>query len=493
MSKASATAGRSAARAGAAARKTLSAENLAALGADRLAALLMELSEGSAAVKRRLRLEVVGAASPADLTKEIRKRVATIARSRGIVDWQNRKALQDDLETQRRAIAEQVAKRNPAEALELMWEFLALGRPVSQRVHDGSGAIDAVFRAAVDDIGGIAQTIRPDATVLADRIFTCLSNDPYGHFESLLAGLKTVLGSAGLQRLKQRVVAWANQPVPRPADKDRQILGWAVGRGPLYADDAEARSRDMHVKHALRLIADAEGDADAFIAQYDEHARKAPHVAAEIAQRLLQAGRTDEAWRAIEAAETHRMTPFEFHNAKIAVLEALGRNDEAQAVRWSCFERALSSTYLRDYLKKLPDFEDFDAEQRALDHVAGYSSAVHGVAFLVQWPALDRAARMVMQRAAELDGNAYEILTPAAEALAGRYPLAATLCLRAMIGFSLQQARFSRYSHAARHLRDCAGLAASIADWGNVETHDQYVARLKREHGRKAGFWSAVG
>ena len=63
-------------------KKTLNATNLEALGAERLAALLMEVSQGNAAIKRRLRLELVGTESPAELGKEIRKRLAAIARSR---------------------------------------------------------------------------------------------------------------------------------------------------------------------------------------------------------------------------------------------------------------------------------------------------------------------------------------------------------------------------------------------------------------------------
>ena len=86
----------------------------------------------------------------------------------------------------------------------------------------------------------------------------------------------------------------------------------------------------------------------------------------------------------------------------------------------------------------------------------------------------------------------YEYLTPTANALAGKYPLAATLLLRAMIDFSLAHARTSRYGHAARHLRDCAGLAVAVADWGAFDPHDAYVARLHKMHGRKVGFWSLV-
>jgi hypothetical protein len=72
-------------------KKTLNAKNLEALGAERLAELLMEISGGNAVVKRRLRLELAGAQNPAALARAIRKRLAAMARSRTFVDWRNRR------------------------------------------------------------------------------------------------------------------------------------------------------------------------------------------------------------------------------------------------------------------------------------------------------------------------------------------------------------------------------------------------------------------
>jgi hypothetical protein len=98
----------------------------------------------------------------------------------------------------------------------------------------------------------------------------------------------------------------------------------------------------------------------------------------------------------------------------------------------------------------------------------------------------------VLQRFDELDGDHYEILTPAADALAGKYPLAATLMLRAMIDFTLRNNRSSRYRHAARHLLDCSSLASAIEEFGRFEPHDVYQDRLRGEHRRKSSFWSLI-
>ncbi|MEP7005942.1 MAG: DUF6880 family protein, partial [Sphingomonas bacterium] len=164
--------------------------------------------------------------------------------------------------------------------------------------------------------------------------------------------------------------------------------------------------------------------------------------------------------------------------------------DEAQAFRWACFERSLSPTHLRAYLKKLPDFDDIEAETRAMAHVLGHPSFLTALGFLIEWPALDRANRLVLDRHGELRGDHYDHLNRAADALETRYPLAATLIRRAMIYFTLTNARAKRYPHAARHLAECVTLAGRIEDYGPHPTHDAYYQALRARHGRKAGFWS---
>jgi hypothetical protein len=102
-------------------KSALNAKNLEALGLERLAALLIEISAGNAAAKRRLRMELAGAQSSAELARAVRKRLTIIARSRSFLDWQGAKSLAGDLGIQRRAIVETVAKADSTEALDLLW------------------------------------------------------------------------------------------------------------------------------------------------------------------------------------------------------------------------------------------------------------------------------------------------------------------------------------------------------------------------------------
>lgn len=469
----------------------LNAQTLEALGVKRLAELLIEISDGDAAIKRRLRLALAGAQSPAEASREIRKRLAAISRSRAFVDWQNRRALVEDLQTQRRAIVDHVGTADPIEALEFMWSFMGLASSVFERCDDGSGTVIGIFHEGVNDLGRLAEAAHGDVVVLADRTYQALLDNRYGQFDHLITALRGSLGNSGLQHLKQRFIALSKAPIEKPKDDTRRTVGWS-SNGPIYEDEIENRHRASVIHLALRDIADAQGDVDAFIAQYDARTRKVPKIAAEIARRLLAAGRAEEALRIVGAVEHGRASwpEFEWEDARIEALDALSRGEDAQAARWTCFERFLSDRHLREHLKRLPDFDDMEAETRALDYVEGHKDFLHAVWFLTSWPALDRAAKLVLQRPRDLDGNRYEILTPVAEALAGKHPLAATLALRAMIEFALDHARSSRYKHAARHLLECAGLAAHIGDFGQHETHDAFVARMRGNHGKKTSFWS---
>jgi len=473
-----------------ASKTTLNAKNLETLGTARLADLLIEISTGSAVAKRRLRLELAGAQSPKEAGREVAKRLTSIARARSFVNWKNRKPLVTDLESQLRAIREQIAPADPTEALALAWRFMQVATPLFERCDDSSGIVIGVFHVACTLLGEIALAAGTPPEALADAAVEALSDNGYGQYDGLIAILTPALGAEGLELLKQRIETMAATPVPVPPKSEWEAVGYGSG-GATYAHQMEERARQNVVGMALKDIADAMGDVDAFIAQYDPATRKVPKSAAEIAARLLGAGRAEDALGFIERAEfrDRAWVPEEWQAVRLEVLEALGRAGEAQMFRLECFERNLAADHLRAYLKSMPDFDDVEAEEKALTSVMAYPAALSALHFLIHWPALDRAAQLVQHRFGEIDGDHYEILTLAAEALSARYPLAATLALRAMINFTLNVGKSSRYQHAARHLAECAALASQIEDYGTFDPHTTYVARLKRDHSRKTGFW----
>ena len=475
-----------------ASKTTLNVKNLEALGSERLAQLLFEISTGDANAKRRLRMELAGAESPGKLVHEIRKRLSSIGGTTTFIGWRSLKGFRTDLNVQRQLIVEQVAKAEAADGLDLMWQFIGLSTGVLERTTDTSGEVIGIFRQACEDIGAIAEAARIDGVALADKAAEAVLGNVYGQCDRLVMVLATALGEAGLIRLRERILAGADGPETRSALRGRKTSRWRRGRK-LERDVERRRARRQIVQMALSEIADALGDVDAYIALQGD--RQAPEVAAHIAERLVGAGRAEEALAILDEVRTGPKAehPVGLDNARMAALEAVGRGDEAQALRLAGFHRSLNGAWLRAYIKRLPDFDDIEAEDAALDLAMGYRDVDAALAFLVDWPALDRAAQLVLKRAGEIDGDEDKVLAPVAEKLEAKYPLAASVLLRRMIDTVLNNSRSIDYGRAAEQLREAARLSAQINDFGMAENHEAYFGRLRAAHGRKAAFWNAVG
>ena len=86
-----------------------------------------------------------------------------------------------------------------------------------------------------------------------------------------------------------------------------------------------------------------------------------------IAQRLLKHQRVPEALAHLDSSDVaDRRDTYRLEDVRIEVMEALGRREEAQALRWSAFERRLSQEHLRGYLKRLPAFDAEEKQEEAM-------------------------------------------------------------------------------------------------------------------------------
>jgi hypothetical protein len=472
-------------------KKTLNKTNLEALGAEQLAALLMEVSTGSADIKRRLRLELSHNLGASELAGDVRKRLLSLRKSTSFIGWRKRKALIKDLTTQVRMISEKIAPKDPIIAFDLMWQFIEIAPSIYNRVDDSKGDVGDVFRAAIRQLEDIAARAVRDPDALAARIWTAIQDNAFGEWDGIIRLMAPTLGASGLARLKAHVQAYAAAPLETDTDDHEAIQFLRQLRGGNnYAADRKAR----FVKRYLQEIAEATGDTDAYIAQYSEADLNRKDTAAALALMLLTDGRAEDAMVYLERADQDgRVLGQETWDAAyISTLTALGRIEDAQTHRWACFAETLNEKHLRDYLKLLPDFEDVETEERAKTHVLTFPRFSTALNFCLNWPDLLTAAQLIYTRADEINGDHYSLLAPAADALRLRHPLAAVLLWRAMIDYTLYQGRSSRYGHAADHLADCNALDAEIADYGIFPTHENYLMTLKARHERKSSFWAKV-
>ena len=452
--------------------KELAPEALAQLGAPRLAEILLLASEDDKLLRRKLDLEVLGHQDPNELAKRIRRRIATIKRSKSQVYWEKIRDLRTDLDLHLEFIASSIVPANPELAVDLLWSFLNISNPVLDRIVGSDDTVLFSFRDAVQVLGKViaAGTTNTDAAV--KNVLQCLAENDYGQFDQLVKNIAPSLGEEGQNRLKKSLHDQLHDQETKGADLDRVI------------------NKNL-IKSALMTLADIQEDVDAYIALIDEDRRTNPNYATAIARRLLQAKRTAEALDFLNSAEENHPTGAWF-DTYIEVNDELGRQDVAQASRWKCFATNLSPEHLRDFLKRLDDVEAFDAEEKALDLAANYQHSRKALQFLIDWPDLRRAANLVLNRIDEFDGFYYQSVGSAADALAGRDDLASTLLLRSMIDYALDNKSTKRYRHIARHLNECGQLAMQITDYGSFLSHEAYVDQLKVRHGRKDSFWRHV-
>ena len=465
------------------ARKDIvTAANLAALGADRLAALLLELGEGDSAVRKRLVLAVAERGGAAGLIKAVDRRLTAIADAYAEIPWERQKAYAAEIDGLRSVITQSLAPVDAPAAAERLRQLIRLAPGVMQRVDDSNGRYDDIFRMAVTDLGAVWGGMEPrDTQAIAGEVLALVQSDAYGVCDDLVAEAAPALGPDGLAELAQRTRAAL-------AEFDRA--------GPSRSPDGGR----FRLLQALCDIADAMGDVDAYIA-VQAGDRGVQSDTTGIASRLIDAGRAAEALTWLDDGASGRRPggdrspslEWERDRLRIKALVQLGRKPEAQAVRWQLFEQTLSVDVLRAYLRALPDFEDDAALDRAFGIAAAHPRATTALVFLTTWPHLRAAAKLVLDRESELDGGDYHALNAAAEILADKHPLAATVIRRRMIDSVLKRAASPSYAYAAKNLAACAQLTADI-DWtaSKWPSHADYVADLIARHGRKDGFWSKV-
>ncbi|HEY8618235.1 DUF6880 family protein [Phenylobacterium sp.] len=383
--------------------KKVTPENLERLGVERLAQILAQTADGRPELKRRLRMELAAEQGAEHLALEIDKRLGSLETSKGKVSWRQRGAFVRDVEALRVLIVDRLAGPEPDAALARLWQLIGAQRRIAGRMRDKDGSLAAVFGRVAEDVGTLLA--RGDSTSGGAALAEAIAADPLG---------------------------WATRLEPVLGKVSPELAHVALVR---LSADARATASWLPI---LRRLADATGDANAYRATFTEQALKDPSVAAEVAMRLLAAGRADEAGRVLEGAAPKAATGLsrrpaepdpEWEGAWIAWLEASGRRDDAQAARWASFERTLSAERARDYVRRLPDFDDVEAEQKAFDLAAAHRDFETGLRFLMEWPALAEAARMIQAR-----GEEAQLPADAAEAWAAklrvRFPDAAHLLLR---------------------------------------------------------------
>ncbi|GJD57544.1 DUF6880 family protein [Methylobacterium dankookense] len=475
-------------------RTTPSPETLAELGPERLIGLILDETARNPAFKKLVSAALAARQGPDAVAAMVDRRLAALEGARGYIDWQKRRSFAADLDATVTVILNELRPLDPEAALDRIVRFLSGADSVLNRVDDGTGRIGGLYERATDAAVEIAAALPLEAAGrFALGLVPRIVATPDGFLGSLLRDLVARLDPGAL------------------GDLDRGLAGalGALGNdGTKAQPDWGNRFRRMLMQRVRQDIADRRGDVDAFIALEEALMPEAPDRVA-IASRLVEGGRAAEAldWLRRPAPAVRTTTRAELITGfveephpdrdrievEIRALEALGRGQEAQEMRWGRFADLLDAAMLRDYLAKLPDFEDDEALARAFAHAEAFPTRHRALAFLVGWPNLERAARLVLAHPEAWDGTRYAVLTPAADALAvSGHPKAATLLFRRLLETILDKGQSSAYAHAARYYLELDTLAEHLEPGAVAPEPDVYKAALRRKYGRKYAFWGLI-
>lgn len=456
-------------------KSAVSVDALILLGVDKLAQVILDEAATNAPFRKRVTAALAGIKGPDAVAKLIDRRLAALERARAMVAWEKERAFAEDLAATVEAIIKELGPLSPAHAVERLLRFVDSHGRVFERIDDSNGRIQGVYWQASEAIPDFAGKLSPDELArLPERLLASLARDTHGLAHKIAIAVAPLL------------------PEPVLAAWDAMLQ---------TRDDAEGF---VEIRQA---IADACGDLDGFLALELRRPewRQEPLKAAE---RLLAANRLDEAllWVRREkkgvfpsATESdiaddliNRVHDLERVRLEARVLEAMKDRPAAQALRWGAFEATLNTDILRDYIRKLDDFIEDEELNRAFAVAAASPRPHTALAFFIAWPRLDLAAQLVLEKRAFWDGHQYGVLGDAVAALEEGFPLAATVLYRVLLNDILARAKSQAYGHGARYLVKLEELARRLPDDTGMENHATYFLGIKKAHGRKVGFWSAV-
>ncbi len=484
-------------------KPSLSIESLAELGAEKLAALVLDEVQDNAGFKRRMNAALAGKSGPMAIAKVIDRRLAGLDRARSFVDWDKARAFREDLKGLCDSIVKELAPADPALGISRLLRFIATHDAVFQRVDDSGGRLQDVYWEAIEAVGPVAARLSPEAAAdLPGQIMSALGDMEHGYLKPFAERVMPHLP------IEMRA-CWDVDLVERITQRDAAEAGQRASGRWFYSMTDQWRE-------IRQLIAAQGADLDRLIElelQKPDHR----HDTLGIAARLLDAGRATEALDWVRRADIamNILSPefdLETDNAseiagespavrqailEARILTALGRTAEAAAVRWNRFEKVLSPSLLREHLKALPDFEDMEAEDLAMTVALGHENTMAALHFFLSWPRRDLAAQLIIEHHSGWDGQDWHILPKVADLLQHEHPLAASVLYRALLDDILARARSKAYPHGAKYLHRLDQLAAEVhADPALPEDyipHPAYRERLRADHGRKTGFWAQAG
>jgi hypothetical protein len=453
----------------------LSIENLVSLGPEKLAKMLLEEVENSEALSRRVELSLVAKGSVKELAKHLRRKFKQCIKKKYFIGKGGSFQYSNELDDLRMTITEKILPEEPETAAQLLEEFIDLHTKAFYVADDSYGVISDVFRQAVKDWGTAWSRVQgKDTATLARKVYAKHIANDYGVYDEIVPALGEALEENGIAVLEQLALEELKK-LPAIPDDDK---------GRQFDEPWSARCR---IGHIMEGIADIRKDPDSFIEAAGILGRKTIY-GVEIAERLMAAGRFDEALEWLKSS-TGVQRKYEIPYLKAECLITLGRQDDARDVLWKHFLQTFDSKAYKEAFSLAKPEEHEQLQREAMATAIQSSRLLDALSFLVAEGFLREAASLVLERRQEIDGSVYTTLGSISKILANSYPLPALVLHRVMAEAVLEKGVSKYYGHAVRDLRAAERLGLAVTEWHGFKNNGEYIQELRVRHRLKKAFW----
>jgi len=457
------------------AKAKLDQAGLTRLGLEKLVEILLDEAAFNKALKSRLLAALAGNAGAGEVASLVDKKLDSLQKSRAYLSPTRANTLAVDLRGLLKNITSELASLDRYAAFERVLRFLTVGAVIEERARNGGARLAKVLDEARDSLVEAALKLNVDEQVRSVALLEkARVSDEDG---KLRAALLEIL--CGVQK--------------PPADVWRAILTGKL-KSPM---EKAAHWRNTEPVAYLQTLALHVSDIDAYI-ELEQLKPQERRDSLLIARMLHEAKRYPEALEWVrKPAATMRLTSADNAVTSAAqpprlleadILDALKQKRDAQAIRWTEFERTLRPDILRNYISKLDDFAEFEETDKAFAIVAASPLVHEALDFLVKWPRLDLASEHVLRHLGKWDGRRSGILAEAADAFLDDYPVAATMLYRILLDDILRRGISDAYGDGARFYVALHELQPRLGADFTHQSHRAYMASLREKHGRKPSF-----
>lgn len=443
-------------------------EQLVAMGPEKLADLLIEFSASHKVIKKQLNTVIAGQnQDPKKLLSIINRELNTLKKAKGMIFYDGVKAFAERLDQLRISIVKELANKSAEAAVQAMGAFLDLSKHTLERADDSYGYVGDVFSNAAKDWGNLYARTNPTTEVCVDDVFGRFVNDDYGLFSHIILDFKEALEEPGLVLLQQKL---------------RQGL---------------SPKKSYKLQSGLKDIADCQKNVDAYIEACLIDGKPGFGEALEIAKRLLEQWRTEEAQEWIKKAEQHMGPNRSVHSQwakelsviKTQALELSGQYDAANQERMALFKQTLDTSVYEDVLRHIsPELQtSFKAE--ALQTAFNFYETSQALRFLDDIHEEEAISRFIRHRRSELNGRDYTVLRAIAKKVADKDPLGAILVYRILLAAIMVPSVSKYYVYAVKDLKSINALNDRVKDWEGHTGPVAYFKALEIQHKKKYSFW----